>query len=151
MKTIRVIVISAFCLILSCKKDAGKIDCWFGLNPPDNYRDSISSILIRYSSISDFKDDQELNNPDLFRYSSKIDSKSPDYGYPNLIHYGYITLDIDQTYVIKKFDLVDSSGKILFYLPWKPDSVHESSIPYLPFVFKAKGFMSISVVKYPDN
>lgn len=149
MTAIKVLLFSAFCLVLSCKKDVGKIDCWFGLNPPDIYRDSISAIEIKYSDFSDFKDDQELNNPDLFRYSIKINSKSPDYGYPNLIHYGYITLDREHTYVIKEFDLVDRSGKILFYLPWKPDSVHNGDIPYLPFVFKATGFMSFNVVKYP--
>ena len=148
MKAIRVLLFSAICLILSCKKDPGKIDCWFDINLPEIYQDSISSITIKYSDFSDFKNDQEVNNPDLSNYTVEINSKKPNYG-TNIIHYGFITLDREHTYVIKKFDLVNASGKILFYLPWKPDSINSGSIPYLPFVFKAKGSISFSVIKYP--
>jgi hypothetical protein len=148
MKATRVLLFSALCLILSCKKDTGKIDCWFNLNPPDIYRDSISSIVINYSASSDFKDDQALMNPDLYQYSIKINSKSSNCDiYPCSIDYGYLTLDIGKIYVIKKFDLEDSSGKVLFYLTWKPDSVHgATNVPYLPYVFKANSriFLSFS-------
>jgi hypothetical protein len=139
MKTVNIILCFVLFLSLSCKKDKGRIDCWFNLNPPDIYRDSISSIVINYSASSDFKDDEALMNPDLYQYSIKTNSKSSNCDiYPCSIDYGYITLDIGHTYVIKKFDLVDSSGKILFSLTWKPDSVHgATNVPYLPFVFKA--------------
>jgi hypothetical protein len=138
MKAFKALLFLALCLILSCKKETGKIDCWFNLNPPDIYRDSISSIVINYSA---FTDDEALMNPDIYKYSIKTNSKSPSCDiYPCSIDYGYITLDIGHWYVIKKFDLVDSSGKILFYLPWKPDTVHgATNVPYLPFVFKANG------------
>ena len=140
MKTINFLLISVFCLSLSCKKDTGKIDCWFNLNPPDIYRGSISSIKINYSDYSDFKDDEVIMNPDLYQYSINTNSRNSNCDiYPCSIDYGYITLDIGHTYVIKKFDLVDSSGKVLFNLTWKPDSVHGAiTVPYLPYVFKAK-------------
>ena len=136
MKTVNIILCFVLFLSLSCKKDTAKIDCWFNLNPPDIYRDSISSIIINYSA---FKDDEALMNPDLYQYSIKTNSKSSNCDiYPCSVDYGSITLDIGHTYVIKKFDLVDSSGKILFSLTWKPDSVHgATNVPYLPFVFKA--------------
>jgi len=136
MKTVNIILCFVLFLSLSCKKDTAKIDCWFNLNPPDIYRDSISSIVINYSA---FKDDEALMNPDLYQYSIKTNSKSSNCDiYPCSVDYGYITLDIGQMYVIKKFDLVDSSGKILFYLTWKPDSVDGATdVPYLPYVFKA--------------
>lgn len=136
MKTVNIILCFVLFLSLSCKKDTAKIDCLFNLNPPDIYRDSISSIVINYSA---FKDDEALMNPDLYQYSITTNSKSSNCDiYPCSIDYGSITLDIGHTYVIKKFDLVDSSGKILFYLTWKPDSVHGATdVPYLPYVFKA--------------
>jgi len=136
MKTVNFILCFVLCLSLSCKKDTTKIDCWFNLNPPDIYRDSISSIVINYSA---FKDDEALMNPDLYQYSIKTNSKSSNCDiYPCSVDYGLITLDIGHTYVIKKFDLVDSSGKVLFYLTWKPDSVHNATdVPYLPYIFKA--------------
>jgi hypothetical protein len=140
MKTLTIILFCVLCLSVSCKKDTRKIDCWFNLNPPDIYRDSISSIIINYSTFDD-NNDEEVMNPDIYQYSIKTDSKSSNcIIYPCSIDYGYITMDIGRWYVIKKFDLVNSSGKILFYLPWKPDSVHgATNIPYLPFVFKANG------------
>ena len=148
MKAINFLLFSVLCLSLSCKKDTGKVDCWFNLNPPDIYRDSISSIVINYSAYSDFKDEGELMNPDIYQYSLSTDLKRSNCDtYPCSIDYGSITLDIGQTYVIKKFDLVDSSGKILFYLTWKPDSIQGAlDRPYLPFVFKAdsKIFLTFS-------
>jgi hypothetical protein len=136
MKTVNIILCFVLFLSLSCKKDTAKIDCWFNLNPPDIYRDSISSIVINYSA---FKDDEALMNPDLYQYSIKTGSKSSNCDiYPCSVDYGSITLDVGHTYVIKKFDLVNSSGKILFYLTWKPDSIHGATdVPYLPYVFKA--------------
>jgi hypothetical protein len=136
MKTVNIILCFVLFLSLSCKKDTAKINCWFNLNPPDIYRDSISSIVINYSA---FKDDEALMNPDLYQYSIKTGSKSSNCDiYPCSVDYGSITLDVGHTYVIKKFDLVNSSGKILFYLTWKPDSIHGAThVPYLPYVFKA--------------
>jgi hypothetical protein len=139
MKAIYFLLFSVLCLSLSCKKDTEKVDCWFNLNPPDIYRDSITSIVINYSAYSDFKDEGELMNPDIYQYSIITDSKRSNCNiYPCSIDYGSIPLDIGKTYVIKKFDLVDSSGKILFNLTWKPDSVHGAiAVQYLPYVFKA--------------
>jgi hypothetical protein len=136
MKTVNIILCFVLFLSLSCKKDTAKINCWFNLNPPDIYRDSISSIVINYSA---FKDDEALMNPVLYQYSIKTGSKSSNCDiYPCSVDYGSITLDVGHTYVIKKFDLVNSSGKILFYLTWKPDSIHGATdVPYLPYVFKA--------------
>lgn len=139
MKTIHFLLFTVLCLSLSCKKDTAKIDCWFNLNPPDIYRDSIASILINYSATSDFKDQEALMNPDNYQYSINTNLKRSNCDiYPCSIDFGSITLNIGQTYVIKKFDLVDSSGKILFNLTWKPDSVHGAlTVQYLPYVFKA--------------
>jgi hypothetical protein len=136
MKTVNIILCFVLFLSLSCKEDTAKIDCWFNLNPPDIYRDSISSIVINYSA---FKDDEALMNPDLYQYSIKTNFKSSNCDiYPCSVDYGSITLDIGHTYVIKKFDLVNSSGNILFYLTWKPDSLHGATdVPYLPYIFKA--------------
>lgn len=149
MKTINVLLLSVLCLSLSCKKDTGKIECWFNLNPPDIYRDSISSIVINYSLYSDFKDEEELMNPEIYQYSIKTNLKNSNCDiYPCSIDYGYITLDIGQAYVIKKFDLVDSSGKILFNLPWKPDSIHGAlDRIYLPYIFKATSKISLNFSK----
>lgn len=149
MKIINFLLFSVLCLSLSCKKDPGKIDCWFNLNPPDIYRDSISSIVINYSPYSDFKDEEALMNPDLYQYSVNINSKSSNCDiYPCSIDYGYITLEIGHSYVIKKFDLVDSSGKVLFFLTWKPDSVQgANNIQYLPYIFKANSRIFLTFSK----
>ena len=149
MKTINVLLFSVLCLSLSCKKDPSKIECWFNLNPPDIYRDSISSIVINYSDYSAFKDEEELMNPEIYQYSIKTNSKSSNCDiYPCSIDYGYITLDNGHAYVIKKFDLVDSSGKILFNLTWKPDSIHGAlDRIYLPYVFNATSKISLTFSK----
>jgi hypothetical protein len=127
MKAIRVLFLFLFCLCPSCKK-AEKIDCWFNLNPPDNYRKSISAVVIDYS---DFSNENLIN-------IQTISKRSGCDVYPCSIDYGYITLEAGRCYVLKKFDLVDSSGKRLFYMSLKPDSVQgATNIPYLPFVFKA--------------
>ena len=131
MKAIKVLLCSALCLFMSCKKDSTKIDCWFNLNPPDIYRKAISSVVIIYSGSS--------NDSDLITIQTKSKKSGCDI-YPCSIDYGYITLKEGNWYVLQKFDLVDSSGKSLFYISAKPDSVHgATSIPYLPFVFKATG------------
>jgi len=131
MKAIKLLLCLVLCLILSCKKDATKIDCWFNLNPPDIYRKAISSVVIIYSESS--------NDNDLISIQTKSKKSGCDI-YPCSIDYGYITLKEGNWYVLQKFDLVDSSGKSLFYISAKPDSVHgATSIPYLPFVFKATG------------
>lgn len=130
MKTIRNLFIVLFCLCPSCKK-AEKIDCWFNLNPPDIYRKSISSVVIIYSGSSD--------DNDLITFQTKSARSGCDI-YPCSIDYGYITLKEGNWYVLQKFDLVDSSGKSLFYLSTKPDSVHGATyVPYLPLAFKATG------------
>jgi hypothetical protein len=129
MKVINVLLCSALCLIMSCKKDTTNIDCWFHLNPPDIYRKAISSIVIIYSGSS--------NDNDLITIQTKFKRSGCDI-YPCSIDYGYITLKEGNWYVLQKFDLVDSSGKSLFYMSTKPDSVHGAThVPYLPFVFKA--------------
>ena len=146
MKTIKVLICISFCLIWSCKKNE-KIDCWFGINLPDNYRDSISSIVVRYSDFSDFKNEQDINYPDNYKNSVELSPQSENFGYPSEIHYGYLTLEKDHKYVIKKFDLVNSAGKVFYYLPWVSDTIHTNNIPRLPFIFKASS-MSIGVAKY---
>jgi hypothetical protein len=139
MKAINFLLFSVLCLSLSCKKDTGLVDCWFNLNPPDIYRDSIAAIVINYSAYSDFKDEVGLMNPDIYQYSISTDLKRSNCDiYPCSIDYGSITLEIGKTYVIKKFDLVNSSGKTLFNLTWKPDYVHGAiTVQYLPYVFTA--------------
>jgi hypothetical protein len=131
MKAIKVLLCSALCLIMSCKKDTDKIDCWFNLNPPDIYREAISSVVITYSGSS--------NDNDLITIQTKSKRSGCDI-YPCSIDYGSITLKEGNWYVLQKFDLLDSSGKSLFYMSTKPDSVHgATNVPYLPFLFKATG------------
>ena len=154
MKALKVSMFFVFCLSLSCKKDSGKVEAWFGPSFPDTiYKDSVFCIIINYSDISEFKNDQELNNHDLFRYSSKIYPKSPDYCSECTKYFGFLNLDVGHTYVLKKFDLVNESGKILYYLPWNSDSIPTTSnTPQLPFIFKSgQGRESFKVARYPGK
>jgi hypothetical protein len=138
LKVINVFSICLFALCLSCNKDSRNIDCWFNLNPPDEYRNSISSIVIKYSESSE--NTKDLENPDIYQFTVNADSKKSNCDvYPCSIDYGYITLKEGAFYVLKGFDLVDSSGKTLFKLSWKPDSIHGAvNIQYLPYVFTAR-------------
>jgi hypothetical protein len=154
MKALRACIFFVFCLSLSCKKDSGKVEAWFGPSFPDAiYKDSVVCIIINYSDYSEFKNDQELNNHDLFRYSSKIYPESPDYCSECTKFFGFLNLDAGNTYVLKKFDLVNKSGKIIYYLPWNSDSINTSGYTTrLPFIFKSgQGRMSFEVERYPGK
>ncbi len=153
MKIIKVCLLLVLCISLSCKKDPDKINLWFGPTFQDKtYRDSVSCIKIQYSDYSDFRNGDGLENPTLYKYSITTDLVTDDYGAEYIKYFGHLSLDIGHTYVLKKFDLVDKKGNILYFLPWKSDTIQtDGEIPRLPFIFKATGRISFGVVRYPGK
>jgi hypothetical protein len=140
MKKSFFILIAIFCLSFACKKEStnfSSFDLEFANLEDSIYYDSVSYAIINYSDYSEFKDTSDLRNPDIFSHSEKVEKQSPY----NTMQYG-ITVTAEHTYVIKKFDLLSKSGKVLFYVPYGTQYYYRNGNRYpapmtLPFVFKA--------------
>ena len=80
---------------LSCKRelDPQLLKIYVDLTPPDSISwDSVNYATIEYSYMSELKN-EELYNPDVFHHTINIDLKNE-----------YLTLEPNQTLVIKKFN-----------------------------------------------
>ncbi len=118
--------------LITCKKD-NEVKLVFGpqftREEYNIYYDSISTAVINYSSLSDIKDSSELYNPEIF-------SKSITTGKPFSL-----TLLSGQYYVIKRFDLMDKHGSVIFYIPDGTFYIYQDGLQSptqgLPFQFKA--------------
>lgn len=127
MKKSVLFIIAIFCLSVSCKKEGTKVTQFsvqFNERADSVYYDSIAYAIFNYSDIKELKDSSAINNPDVFSQSVKI--KKP---------YS-LTLTAGHTYVLKKLDLFDKSGTLLFYIPYRTQ-INTNSIMTLPFTFKA--------------
>jgi hypothetical protein len=121
------------CLILpACNKDKNVTVVFvpkFTRDEYNTYFDSISTAVINYSDLSEIKDSSELNNPEIFNTS--ITSGKPF----------SLTLTSDHSFVIKKFDLMDKKGSVIFYIPYGTFYYYSDGSQYptqgLPLLFKA--------------
>lgn len=140
MKKSIVLFLAIFCLSIACKKENTNFSS-FDLdlaNPSDSiYYDSVAYAIINYSDLSEIKDTSGSRNPDVFNHSEKVESRSPY----NIYQYGF-TVKSEHSYVIKRFDLLSKSGKVIFYIPYGTQYYFRDGIQYkapitLPFYFKA--------------
>lgn len=131
MKTILSFVLLIFTLCQSCKKDVGTQEIWFKPVCADETEvlkyDSIAYTIINYSDIPQYKPDPDFYNQDIYSHSVKLDTKTE-----------FISLPGWHRVVIKRFEMVDKSGKIMYYIPFGKDNVPES-VNKLPISFQTQG------------
>jgi hypothetical protein len=102
--------------------------------------DSVAYLVFNYSYLSEFKDLAERDNPDVFSHSITMEKPYS------------VTIPADEVLVIKKFDLVSTSGNVIFYMSYEKQYHEVDGITYqsskLPFMIRAsEGGYSIDVVK----
>jgi hypothetical protein len=144
MKILVLILTVILCLSIACKKDPGVQQLKFLVDSSDGTLttkwDSIAYTTINYSDKNDLKTG-EINNPDVYSHSVDIDLNTE-----------YLTLKAGHTYLLKKFDMIGKSGKILYYIPFDLNPPTQSIPLKLPWSFIAgegKVNYVLSVIRYP--
>jgi len=131
MKKFVLILTVILCLSIACKKEGPKemrFSISYARSEDSIYSDSVAYAVINFSDLSEFKDTTDLNNPDIFSHSIKVENPYS------------LTFPAGQTCVIKKFDLVSKSGNVIFYIPYRVQYYYVNNIRYegmaLPFFIK---------------
>lgn len=146
MKKILFLMLSAFLFCLSCKKDRGYSEIWFKPVCADkseilNY-DSIEYTTINYSDITQYKWDEDLYNPDVYTNSVNLDTKKE-----------FISIPGWNSIVIKKFDMVGKSGKVMYYIPFGK-RILPDTLDKLPVSFQLQGgtkaLTTMRVIRYAE-
>ena len=125
-KTIFLLIATLF-LAVSCKKEGTKVTQFsvqFNERADSVYYDSIAYAIFNYSDLKELKDSSALNNPDVFSHTVKVEKPYT------------LSLTAEHTYVLKKLDLFDKSGKLLFYIPYRTQ-LNTIGVLSLQFIFKA--------------
>lgn len=124
MKNSLVFIVLIFASILSCKKDETCVTTFTpGLIDGQIYFDSISYAIINYSEIKENDDTTALMDPGIFSNSVKV-------SWPFSV-----TLIDGHAYHLKKFDLFDKAGKLVYYIPYRTHFQSSGGMT-LPFAFK---------------
>ena len=127
MKKSILILFAIICLSISCKKEGTKVTQFyvqFNERADSVYYDSIAYAIINYSDVKELKDSLAINNPDVFNHTVKVEKPYT------------LSLTAEHTYVLKKLDLYDKSGNLLFYIPYR-SQLNTNVVMALPFLFKA--------------
>jgi hypothetical protein len=127
MKKSIFLLIATLFLAVSCKKEGTKVTQFsvqFNERADSVYYDSIAYAIFNYSDLKELKDSSSLNNPDVFSHTVKVEKPYT------------LSLTAEHTYVLKKLDLFDNSGKLLFYIPYRTQ-LNTIGVLSLPFIFKA--------------
>jgi hypothetical protein len=131
MKKILSLLLFTSLLFLSCKKDRGNSEIWFNPVCADKTEilnfDSIAYTTINYSDVPQYKSDQDFYNPDVFNHSVNLDTKKE-----------FLSIPGWNSIVIKKFDMVGKSGKIMYYIPFGK-RIFPDTIDKLPVSFQLQG------------
>lgn len=135
MKKYIIFLLTVFCIAVSCKKEPGtgemQFVTTFARSSDSIFYDSVSYSIINYSDAIEFKDTSEINNPEIFSHSIKL--------HINGFKTDYISLAVGHKYFIKKFDLVDKSDNVIFYIPYGNQDFYVNNIKYttsgLPILF----------------
>lgn len=138
MKKFILFVAAVMLISVSCKKDKATVT-QFTLqltNPADSvYYHSVSYAVFSYSDARDIKDSADLYNPEFFTSTAKV------------VKPYTLSLTSEHTYVLKKLELFDSEGKLLFYIPQRSQQNNQNTFA-LPFSFKpVSGTILLSVVR----
>ena len=127
-KTILAFLILSF--IFSCKKEKEIGDVSFStsfarVQDSVSY-DSVSYIIMNYSLTNEFNDNSSFDDSSKYSHSIKLDV---DKNQRINGHFGtkYIHLDKGQ-YVIKRFDLVDKYGKVIYCIPYEIPENYKTNV-----------------------
>ena len=119
-KLILPILVIFYLLVSSCKKEQEygtfTFSPYFAQNADAVSYDSAYFLIINYSTTAELKTFSEVHDSTIYHHTlkvslDKIDSKN----------FNYNTIDIRWEvgdYVIKKFDLVDRSDNVIYYIPY---------------------------------
>ena len=136
MKKLILLLVIYLSLGISCKKEEIKVT-QFSASTVEGIidYDSISYAIINYSDVNEIKDKSEYENPDIFSHTVKVEKPFT------------LTLKAEHTYLLKKFDLFDINGRLMFFIPYRSELTTIGGMA-LPFIFKAiDGGYSLSVTK----
>jgi hypothetical protein len=128
---------------MSCKKDPDPQQLFFlpSISSDVINWDSISYTIINYSDMNELKA-EEIENPNAYTKSINIDIRNE-----------CLTLDAKHTFVMKKFDMIGKSGKIIYYVPFNGESAANGISFKLPYVFQTtegRSNLSFHVIKYSE-
>lgn len=143
MKRIIFLLLSGMFISISCKKEPDPPLLMFlpSLSGKDLISwDSVSYTTINYSYQNELIDD-ELNNPEIYSNTVNLDLRTE-----------YLQLEANQVIVIKKFDMMDKSGKILYYIPFSDETTSSGTLK-LPWHLKTgegKSNYAITVIRYSE-
>jgi hypothetical protein len=139
MKKFTYLLIFVFTAFTSCKKDNNvqlrftpiledKTDM-LGLN-----WDSIAYTTIWYSSGTELKTAEDRSDPNVYNHAINLDVRKD-----------YLTLTAGDPCVVKKFDMIGKSGKILFYIPYEGEPGSNKITQKLPLSIPMSSSKSISI------
>jgi hypothetical protein len=142
MKKLTFFILLILFFSASCKKEPEPPQILFfpSLSAPDLIAwDSVSYTTINYSYQTELKEN-EWDNPAVYSHSVNLDLRAE-----------YLTLEANQVIVIKKFDILDKSGKILYYIPFSvATSSAKLKLPWLLHTGEGKANYDIPVMRFRD-
>jgi hypothetical protein len=138
MKKSFILLLPVICFFFSCKNDPQNQDIRFvpSLSSAEDSisYDSVDYTVVNYSDLDDLKNSSDMNNPDIYSHSIRID-----------VLHDYINLVVGQTYVIKKFDMISKEGNILYYMPYGENL----GLPYSLKIHEEVFMILVNVYRYP--
>jgi hypothetical protein len=153
MKNPLSLLLVILCLSASCKKEKVVVkiqfNTMFAKTSDSIAYKTVDALLIHYD---EFKDISKIDDSTSFSHSVTLKIDKSRTTYQSLVS-EYISLEAGR-YVIKKFDLIDSSGKIVYYIPYTIPEKYEGNIngaiiplPYTQTIYEGLSNVSFTIIK----
>lgn len=131
MKKIAVLLFLTMVLYWSCKKESETGQISFSTsfaNLRDTVMfDSVSFLVIKYSELSEIKDTAEYRNPYIYSKSMvlKVDkTQKKNFHFSSV----FLSFNDGQPFVIKSFELIDNTDKVIYYIPYVTPSEYLNNV-----------------------
>ena len=153
MKNPLSLLLIILCLSASCKKEKEivkiQFDTIFAKASDSIAYKTVDALLIHYD---EFKDASSINDSTIFSHSVTLQIDKSSTTHQHIVS-EYISLEVGR-YVLKKFDLIDSSGKIIYYIPYTIPENYKGNIngtiiplPYIQTIYGGLSSVSIGIIK----
>jgi hypothetical protein len=153
MKNPLSLLLVILCLSASCKKEKEivkiQFDTIFAKTSDSIAYKTVDALLIHYD---EFKDASSINDSTIFSHSVTLQIDKSRTTHQHIVS-EYISLEVGR-YVLKKFDLIDSAGKIIYYIPYTIPENYKGNIngaiiplPYIQTIYGGLSNVSIEIIK----
>ena len=127
-----IFLIPVICLLLSCSKEKEVSDISFSgifAKLSDSvYYDSVSYLILNYSPSSELKTQSDYSDSTIYSHSVKYEiDKSEIQKMNHSLGTKPVRFDAGW-YVVKRFDLVDKSGKVIYHIPYAIPDRYKTNI-----------------------